>query len=72
MSESQEGTGGVGDGARDRFRGWFFRIIAQGGLRVGLGRSTRVASEPVYVTRAGADEVTVRFIVPDTGVVVRE
>ena len=49
--------------------GFLHGSFAQAGLRVGLGRGTRAAPEPGRVTLAGADEVTVRFTVSDTGVV---
>ena len=49
--------------------GFLHGSFVHAGLRLGIGPGARVAPEPVHVTRAGADEVTVRFTVADTDVV---
>jgi hypothetical protein len=49
--------------------GFLHGSFVHAGLRFGIGRGARTAREAVHVTRAGADEVRVRFTVADTGVV---
>lgn len=49
--------------------GFLHGSFAHAGLRIGLGRAPRAAAEPVQVVRTGADRLTVRFTVPDTGAI---